>query len=219
MILDDKLGQQDSIPHLSDNELFKLILIAPAKAIRYIEQHDYKKYFTLLLFAIGAVSSLNNNFMSRYLMLHTPYVVSLFLSAVIGGVIGAVFIYIYANIIRFTGKWLGGKASASSIARVYVYTSIPSLMMFLVFMAKLFYNGFLGNDLLYTPTPFPFVGTIISLISFILTIWAFILFIGGLAEVQQFSIGKALLNIFILTIPIVFVLIIMNIMDIMQLAM
>ena len=122
-----------------------------------------------------------------------------------GGLFGCVIYYIYALLLNWTGKWLKGEGNTGSILRMLAYSIIPSIIAVVFLIPEVcIYNVMFksGGDLL-TILSGENIGSILiillnlfSLLKFVLGIWAIVLCIIGISEVQKFSIGKSILNFF-----------------------
>lgn len=110
---------------------------------------------------------------------------------VIGPISTITFLYINSAVIRWTGKWLGGRASAKNIRTATAWSFVPILwasLLWMPFLAltcqQLLPIGWSDNPTLVA----------LSLIQGGAGIWTFFIFLQGLSLVQRFSVWKAFGN-------------------------
>ena len=108
-------------------------------------------------------------------------------------------VFVGAYLIRLTGAWLGGQAGSASIQAAIVWGNVPIAAMTLIGIAALVYS-FLHDELAAEPllwgeSPQVLVaGWALLALQVVLVAWSFAIFLRGIAVVQGFSIGRALLN-------------------------
>ena len=116
-------------------------------------------------------------------------------------ILGAVMINITTALFTWTGKWIGGVGTYQQIRAAVAWSNMPSVVNIAVWMINLAVFGvrIFRNDFVETQ----FVGNELSIIFFTaviqlgVAVWAFIITLKALGEVQGFSAWKALLNILI----------------------
>lgn len=116
-----------------------------------------------------------------------------------GPVAGVIIMYVVAAILRWTGKWFGGQAHSSEIAAAYAWSNVvqlPVLLLYVVLIALLglsfFTDGF-GEATASAGVVALLLGIGLAVIGF--QLWSAVVFIVMLAEVQKFSLVKALLSV------------------------
>lgn len=120
---------------------------------------------------------------------------------VTGPLAGLLLLYLGAFLLRVTGRWLGGEGTSVNIRAAWAYSSIP-----VVWGMLLWIPGFaiFGEELFLLETPrinaSPFLYN--SWLAFaglwaVIDVWAFVVFLKCLAEVQYFSAWRALANAFL----------------------
>jgi hypothetical protein len=197
--------------HLSDNEVFTLIWTSPRKVFRFINENGYERYMILLLILAGISHAFDRASMKdlgdRFSL---PALIGF--CVIGGGLFGWISFYISAWLINITGNWIKGKASYSATLRMIAYAMIPSIaaLAFLFIQISVYGiatfqsdgditgGGILANIIFYFS----------MFLEFVMGMWTLALFVIGLSEVQQFSIGKALLNL-LLTVLLIIVPVIM----------
>lgn len=210
MILDDDLiiSQEQEKVALTDKEIFSKIWFNPRLVFRYLEQNSYGKYVSVLLVLAG-INSATDRAIAGGMGDSMSLLIVLLITVVAGALLGWISFYIYAALISWTGRWLKGRSNTSSLLRVIAHAQIPSIVSLILVFAQI---GVFGNDLFQTypdltsHMPLAVFYYLTIFLSTILSLWTFILLIVGVSEVQQFSIGKAILNvllpIFLFLIPI-----------------
>lgn len=183
-----------------ERNLFKKILTHPKEAFSFIARHQYEKHLTLLLVFAGIANGFDR--ISEKAK-GDDNIVALFAIAIIAGaLVGWISYYIYAALLSLSGRWLNGKGRTNTILPVLAYGSVPGIAatIFTIAQIVLFGTG---------PFDFEAATTAVTLIYYALVLlqlgfgfWSLALYAIGLAEVQQFTIWKAVLN---LLLPILFI--------------
>jgi len=108
---------------------------------------------------------------------------------VISPFIGALIFSIEAYLLRFVGnKWLNGTAPTSYIKACVAYSSLPSwinlifVFVLLIGFPQYFFKGIYPS----------FLNNFQVFINNVAMLWGLIILIGGLAEAEKFTIGKAI---------------------------
>ncbi|MCI5137533.1 MAG: hypothetical protein D3922_03760 [Candidatus Electrothrix sp. AR1] len=113
---------------------------------------------------------------------------------VIGGPIGGIiWLYISSVLIHWTGEGSGGQASTEDIRAAIAWASIPMLWTSLFLQPLLALFGQQPSPEGNSSTPI-LIG--LGLIQNIAEMWAFVVFLKSLAQVQRFSVWDALCNSF-----------------------
>ncbi|MCC5923360.1 MAG: YIP1 family protein [Crocinitomicaceae bacterium] len=193
MLIDET--PQKPLEEFSDKELFTKIWISPRKVFKYLHDKSYDKFLYPLLFLAGLTNALNNNRIDN----ENAILIKLIIGAVIGGLLGWIGMLLFAAIMSWTGKWINGKAETMQLLRVSAYAYIPSivavlsvLILILLFGPKVLAPSFTIETI---TLPEILIYFFLLLIQFSLAVWAFILYLIGISVAQNFSIGKAFLNI------------------------
>lgn len=96
---------------------------------------------------------------------------------------------ITAHILRIVGnKFLGGKAPVSHLKGLVAWVHVVQIPFFVILA---FYNF---DYLMMQPMSMSFIGAVLIIVPFITMVWEIIISVIGLAEIQHFSIGKAMGN-------------------------
>lgn len=137
----------------------------------------------------------------------------------IGGISGYIFMHIYSFAIDFTGKWIGGKARKNEIRNVVAWASIPSIFLLIVFLLRIiaFGENVFRSESTYEDNEFSeYLGYFFAIIQIVLIFISLRLLVIGISIAQQFSEGKAMLNvvlgILLLIIPLVLLVMVFNLL-------
>lgn len=120
------------------------------------------------------------------------------IAGAIGGIIG---LYVYAALIKWTGKWIGGRATAVNLRAALAWSSVPSVCGLLLWVVAL---PLFGKEMFTSETPtidgnllLINLSLILALIGVVIGIWRIIICLHCLGQVQGFSAWKALANVII----------------------
>lgn len=195
--LEDTLAEDDkNVTALSDIEIFTKIWTQPRKVFRYIDSQAYGKYSVQLLmfYGVNSVLGKNSGFSSSYML-------NLAIAIVVGAVLGFILSSLFAGLLTWTGRWLEGKGTLSSIARTYAYATIPSTVSLVVSIIKIVVYKTVfepqGSNLNYDVYTIFF--QVVYWLQLALAIWTLVLAIIALSESQKFGIGKAIANLLLAT--------------------
>lgn len=135
------------------------------------------------------------------------------IAAIAGSITGVVLLFIGGALIRWTGAWIGGVASSQNIRAALAWSGVPNIWALLIWIPQL---ALVGDELFTSETPrmdasdtllFSFLG--LSLIEFVIAVWALVVLLKCLGQVQGFSawraLGNLLLSILIIAVPILIV--------------
>ena len=110
----------------------------------------------------------------------------------LGPLIGLFNLYLSAGLIRWTGRWIGGRARREQLQTAVAWSFYPSAVLLFVTIPLFAYRIIMdvtGVNALPASIGIPY-----DLLSTVILIWAAVILVVGVAEVQKFSIGKAVLN-------------------------
>ena len=134
-----------------------------------------------------------------------PWFYIVLICALIGSLLGIVGLYVFSFLLHWTGKWLDGRASQPLIRAAGAWAQVPIIWGLLLwvplialFGQDLFRSGSFGLE----SNPFsPYLPPILATL-LVLEVWSFVLSLHCLAQVQGFSVWKALGN-YVLVIAVV----------------
>ncbi len=174
--------------------------VRPRETIRAIIQTNPGYMYPLLCFIYGFPMALQlaQNFSLGNSYSVTGIVVG---CAILAIILGAIMINIATALFTWTGKWIGGVGTYQQIRAAVAWSNMPSVVNIAIWMINLAVFGvrIFRNDFVETQ----FVGKELSIIFFtavvqlVVAVWAFVITLKALGEVQGFSAWKALLNILI----------------------
>ncbi|MDD9825071.1 MAG: YIP1 family protein [Gammaproteobacteria bacterium] len=177
----------------------------PRATIRQIVAADPRRLVLALAAIVGISEGLDAS--ARHLARETLDVAAFYSIALIVAGIGAIFsmigLYISAAFIRWTGVWIGGRASKVSIRAAIAWSFVPiiwvaplSFLTVVLFATVGQVSGDGASPLLGFSRAF-FVGVagVAGVTGFVAELWSFVLLLKSLGEVQGFSAWKALGNL------------------------
>lgn len=169
----------------------------PRATIQQIVEND-PVHLVLLLAALGGFSTVLDRASMRNLGDKLDWPVLLLLAAVIGPIAGIVTLYIGAALLRWTGSWIGGQASARNIRAAMAWSTVPEVWGLLLWLPAF---ALFGQELFTSAMPsvdanpsLSFLLLGFAAISLVIGIWEFVVFLKCLGQVQAFSAWKALGN-------------------------
>lgn len=157
------------------------------------------QHLVLLLAAIAGFGEALNRASMKSLgdRFEWPYI--FVIAAVAGPIAGIVGLYIGSALLRWVGSWLGGEATAQEIRAAIAWAGVLSIWSILLWVPEL---ALFGQDLFTTATPridaSPLLAVTLlgfSLVEIILGLWALVVFLKCLGQVQGFSAWRALGNL------------------------
>lgn len=123
----------------------------------------------------------------------------LVLAIVIAPFYGYISFSIWSWFVSWVGKLFKGQGEFKAIRAAYAWSCVPItlniplwLLMVLIFGHQLFLNLPNAHQL---STPLVFVLFVILIIKVILAIWSLVIYINALAEVQKYSVLRAIFNV------------------------
>jgi hypothetical protein len=128
----------------------------------------------------------------------TPWGFVVFSSVTFGAIGGIFNLYITAALVRWTGKWMGGKASSEHIRAALAWSDVPYACILALLILQM---ALLGEEMFVSATPrlddsFALQAAliVIGLAAVVVWIWHFVIMMKALAQVQGFSAWTALGN-------------------------
>lgn len=197
----------DNVSLLTEKEIFFKIFTHPKQSLKYIHENNYENYLTSILFTLGVFSSLERTISRWNVYSSENIIVYVILAIIFGGLFGWVSFYFFGFLTFFTGKWMNGKGKTQDFVRVYAYSSIPKYLSIIIVILQVLVYKFLLNDYDGNRMMWNFyLGLVygLTILQLLILGWIMALNVIGIAVVQNFSYGKALLN-YIATIAVVVV--------------
>jgi hypothetical protein len=187
----------------------------PRATIQQIVDTNPQKSVILLACLEGFAGSLDHARFYRSLGDKYDWPIIFAQAAIIGPIAALIALYFVAAMMSWTGKWIGGKAPPRNIRAALAWSGVPKIWALILWIPQLI---LFGQELFTTERPgiqanpffwFMFLGFRVILITIV--IWAFVVHLKCLAQVQGFSIWKVLYNLILtilFSIPIVILVII-----------
>lgn len=204
----DKGGVKDMQADLYERSVwpFLSIWIQPRRTIRRIVDSNPGKYVVVLAMLAG-IEQVLGRAAWRSLGDYLSLAAILGISFIFGPIFGVISLYIGGVLYRWSGSWIGGRASSEEVRAAMAWSSIPTICTLPLWILELL---IFGEELFTSSTPRidanPFLFIILlplAVIELILSVWAFVLLLQSLGEVHQFSAWKALASLILGTLVIV----------------
>jgi len=166
----------------------------PRKTIRAIVDKNPRHQLLLIAILGGMVTMLNRS-MNQPIGDTLPLSSILLAIVMLGAVAGIAKVYIYGWLLRWTGKYVGGKATLPELRAAIAWPAVPLVWGLLAWIPAiaLYHKEWFSS---YQPgmAQNPLLPLFFILLSLVLSLWSIILTLKTLSEVQRFSIWKAALN-------------------------
>ncbi len=105
--------------------------------------------------------------------------------------IGMLWVYFAGWIFYFTGRWLNGKAHASYLRTALAWSKIPVIFNLLMWIILIL----LDPKMAFILNGKGSAAIWINAVNLVTGIWSFILLVQCIREIQNFSIGRSIINI------------------------
>jgi hypothetical protein len=179
---------------------WRTMWVEPRQTVRAVIAENPNRCLWLLA-AIYGFSSILNLFQSMAVGGAVSTWALVFLAAVLSPLWGYAVFAIWAWLISWTGKWLHGAGNFTTVRAAYAWSCVPLapnaliwICLVLLLKGQLFQNFIDGHLLSSMQVTLLFV---LLLAKMLFVIWAVVLYLNALAEVQKFSILKTILNVII----------------------
>lgn len=185
---------------MSEKSAWSTIWVHPRATIRRIVTEN-KKQSLWLLATIYGFSALLGTFQS-FSIGSVIGVIPIFILAVIFAPIwGYIAFAIWSWLVLWTGKWLKGLGDFQSVRAAYAWSCVPIAVSDLIWIVMLVMFGSTLFAMQPTAPLFSQAQTIVLLVllfgKVIFSIWSLVIYLNTLAEVQQFSVLRAIGNVII----------------------
>lgn len=169
----------------------------PRATMREILDTDPEQMVVLLAMRGGFGQSLDRASLKEVGNVFPVPIIILF-AAVGGAVGGLIWLYLVGFLVRWTGRWIGGKAPAAHVRAAIAWPIVPLVLGLLLWIPAL---ALFGEEIFKSGRPNlnTDLTLFLSLAGFVLIklalgLWAFVLFVMCLAEAQGFSAWRAMTN-------------------------
>lgn len=180
---------------INEGNLFFKIWLKPKETLTYILSNCPDR-FVLLLFALGGISRSIDRAASKGMGDTVSTISILSIAIIAGGLFGWMYYFFYAWLLEATGKWLKGTASYSQFKTILAWSMIPAISSLILLIPELL---IFGEDVFKSELSNPNgitdgIFMLFGLLEITLGIWTLVIFIKGVCLIQNFSVGKAILN-------------------------
>jgi hypothetical protein len=164
------------------------------KTIARIVDENPKRDVWILAWIYGFLSFMNGS-QSFVLGNKFQFFGIIVFSIIIAPLWGMLVFAVWSFVVHLIGKLLKGKASFSYVRAAFAWSCVPLTVNIVLWILLLLA---FGRTLFQTaqPTTGPIILlTLVLIAKVIIMIWSLVIYINALAEVQQFSIGRSIVNI------------------------
>lgn len=172
----------------------------PRATISHIVAQNPNRSIWILAWIYG-FCSLMNMFQSLEMGTKLNTAAILLLSIVVAPLWGWVSFTVWSWFVSVVGKWFKGQGSFQAVRASYAWSQVPIilniplwLLMVILFGHQLFLN-FPNAHLL--PDTLVTLMFVILVAKVVLAVWSLVIYLNALAEVQSFSVLKAILNLIV----------------------
>lgn len=187
------------------------IWTSPRATFRRIVDHGPEEHLVLILFMFGGFAHALDIASVRDWGDILPLPAIFLICAIVGPVGGVVGFCVYGALLKWTGGWIGGQGSSVQIRAAIAWSYVPLIWALILWVPEL---ALFGQDIF--TSEMPSIATNPSLVSLffgfviikiIIGIWAFIIHLKCIGEVQKFSAWKALGNVLLSNLVIVVIIV------------
>jgi hypothetical protein len=172
------------------------IWLQPRRTMRQILDKTYHGH-VIELAAVGGIPGALGRAGDGGVSDSSLFVILLF--AIIGGLLGGLIsLYLWSGLVKWTGKWIGGKATYDEIIAASAWSNVPAIWTLILWSL---YILLFGKSIFIHQTLITFgnltlsgVSWIFNAIIFIVGVWSIFINIKCIAETQGFSAWLALAN-------------------------
>ena len=152
----------------------------------------------LLLSAVAGIGQALDRASAKNMGDKLDWPMILLFAALLGPVAGILGLYVGGALLRWTGSWMGGQGSSRNIRAAIAWSNVPEIWAMLLWVPSL---ALFGQELFTSKTPLidadpvrlaAFLG--FAGVELVLAVWALVVFLKSLGQVQGFSAWKALGN-------------------------
>jgi hypothetical protein len=169
----------------------------PRATMRQILDTDPKRHVIVLGMAAAVATALDRastkSLGDKY-QLHLILGIPILLSPLTG----LIYVYLYGALLRWTGKWIGGRGTAEGMRAAVAWPHVVTAWVLPLWVPQLLIYG---RELFTTETPkidanpFPLLGLFV--LELVATAWFIVVFLKCVGEAQGFSAWRSLGNVVI----------------------
>lgn len=185
---------------MTEKSAWVTIWVHPRATIRRIVTEN-KKQSLWLLAAIYGFSALLGTFQSFSLGSVIGMIPIFVLAVILAPIWGYIAFAIWSWFVFWTGKWFKGLGDFQSVRAAYAWSSVPIAVSDLLWIVMLVMFGSTLFSMQPNAPIFSQAQSIVLLVllfgKVVFSIWSLVIYLNTLAEVQQFSILRAIGNVII----------------------
>lgn len=185
---------------------YKIVLFnlwkRPKRAFNTINQYNLFKYQIHLFVLTGITNTVNRRFIDLADSTH-DLLPTLLSSIVAGALLGWISLLIVSGLIYISGKWMKGQATSTEITNMVAFATVPfiiSIVFTVVCVLLLRFLRFQDGTYAYFKSWSNNYYVIIKVhyyVNILINLYYLVLLAIGISAVQDFSIRKSFLNLFI----------------------
>lgn len=180
---------------INEENLLTKIWFSPTATLTYILKNCPQKY-VLVLFALGGIVRSVERGIDKEMGEKMSTFGVLGFAFVLGGLFGWITYYLYAWAISVSGNWMSGQAEPAALRTVIAWALVPTVCSLTLLIPQLFLFGddlFRADalDMTFETSSLHFFFAILKIS---LSIWSVVILVKGISLVQNFGIGKSILN-------------------------
>jgi hypothetical protein len=191
---DEIAVRKSSSVSLSVDNPFLTIWLRPRATIRAIVNHNPRLYVIVLMMTLGVISTLSRA-TERNLGDKGSLARILGASLILGPLFGVIQVYLFAWLLRVSGRGLGGRADSQSLRAALAWSTVPLIPTIPIWIGQIV---IFGVEMFTSKTPnidaSPSLQAMLfasSAIESVFGLWAWILSLKCVGEVQGFSAWRA----------------------------
>ncbi|TGE21080.1 Yip1 family protein [Hymenobacter metallicola] len=181
---------------IREENVLSQIWLKPTRTLAYILHNQPDKY-VLPLLVLGGITRAIDRAGLKDMGDKMPTATILLMAVIGGGLFGWVSYFIYAWLLSATGRWLQGSASSANFRTVIAWALVPSVVSLLLVIPEtvIFGDDLFKSEPVNDSTFNNVMWLVFGLLQMTLGIWTLVILIKGTALLQNFTIGKSLLNL------------------------
>lgn len=171
--------------------------IRPRASIQQIVDDD-PDHLVVLLAAIAGIGSVLDRACMKSMGDRLELPLILIIAVIAGPIGGIISLYLFGALLRWTGSWIGGAATYRHVRAAVAWSKVPLIWAMALWIPEL---ALFGKELFTSEVPIieakPILALMLlgfGLLEITIGIWAAIIFLKCLGQVQGFSAWRALAN-------------------------
>jgi hypothetical protein len=178
----------------------------PRQTIQQIVDSGSTRY-VIPLAALSGVSQTLNRASARNAGDEIPLTIIFIAALTIGPLMGLFGLYVGSEILKLTGRWIGGVADAATLRIAMAWSTVPMAWAFLLWIPEL---ALFGPEMFTSEMPRVDASAglsvsflLLALVELVIGIWGLVVLTKSLGQVQGFSAWKALASMLLAVVLVV----------------